>query len=215
MYVWMVFRSCVGRVCDNCGYEVSGMHGSQERVVVGNLATAMVKLHTDLSSGTVEFGREISRLQKEAIRREARLKGYAVVEDETGLKVSRMSILVPESEAKRRSIQELSQLSGQVFQRYATGMSGTAPAYMRRNDLLDMVKDGGQELSDAQTEGLKKAYDETLHLQIEVTKACFVSLASPFCAPVCRFNVFVAEALRWCQSVALAPIFGFTDAAPM
>ncbi|CAE7585364.1 unnamed protein product [Symbiodinium sp. CCMP2456] len=97
-----VFRSCVGKVCDNYGYEVSGMHGSQERVVVGNLATAMVKLHTDLSdlsSGTVEFGREISRLQKEAIRREARLNGYSVVEDETGcLKVSRMSILVPESE---------------------------------------------------------------------------------------------------------------------
>ena len=24
-----VFRSCVGRVCDDYGYEVSGMHGSQ------------------------------------------------------------------------------------------------------------------------------------------------------------------------------------------
>jgi len=184
-----VFRSCVGRVCDDYGYEVSGMHGSQERVVVGNLATAMVKLHTDLSSGTVEFGREISRLQKEAIRREARLKGYSVVEDETGLKVSRMSILVPESEAKRRSIQELSQLSGQVFQRYATGMTGTAPTYMRRNDLLDMVKDGGQELSDAQTEGLKKAYDETLHLQVEVTKASN-GLSKQF------FKVFLDKAMQ-------------------
>ncbi|CAE7779552.1 unnamed protein product, partial [Symbiodinium pilosum] len=39
-----VFRSCVARVCNGHGFEATGIHGFQERLVVGNLANTMSKL---------------------------------------------------------------------------------------------------------------------------------------------------------------------------
>eukprot|EP00913_Durusdinium_trenchii_P001742 g1613.t1 len=74
------FRDCARRVCKELGFDSIGLQG----------------LHADLADSIapeVQFRSDISRLEKEVIKREARLKGYLIVEDDSGLKVSRLSVL--------------------------------------------------------------------------------------------------------------------------
>ena len=55
--------------------------------MVGNLAEFTAKLHEE--SAVQQFS-DLTRLEKEVIQREARLKGYMVIEDETGLTVAKL-----------------------------------------------------------------------------------------------------------------------------
>lgn len=105
------FRDAAKRVCKAFGFEASGLTGYQdvsresserflqERIVVGNLSEFTAKLHEEnavqqcLGFVSKAFRRrfsDLTRLEKEVIQREARLKGYMVIEDDTGLKVAKL-----------------------------------------------------------------------------------------------------------------------------
>lgn len=194
------FRQCTVRVCQEFGFEVLGVSGFQERVVVGNLKESVEMLHSELAvdetggelpgpskSAFVQFGNDISRLEKEVIRREARKKGYLVVEDETGLKVSRMSE-APEATKEEGPIKELCKLSAEVFSQYATGRAGVQ-IYFRRGDLIMMLRDAPSDRAESLAKPLYQAFDDTLHLQIELTKASN-GLSKQF------FKVFLDKAMQ-------------------
>lgn len=183
------FRDCARRVCKELGFDSIGLQGVQERVVVGNLIESVDKLHADLADSIapeVQFRSDISRLEKEVIKREARLKGYLIVEDDSGLKVSRLSVL--QISEKEDPVKELSKLSDEVFAQYATGRAGSH-IYMRRSDVLSMLKDLPAGRSEALAKELQQAYDDTLHLQVELTKASN-GLSKRF------FSVFLDKAMQ-------------------
>lgn len=141
--------------------------------MVGNLKESVRHLHAELAEGVqpgfVQFSNDISRLEKEVIRREARLKGYIVVEDEAGLRVSRMSE-APTTTKEEGPLKELCKLSAEVFAQYATGRAGVH-IYMRRGDLAMMLRDVPPDRAEVLAKPLYEAFDDTLHLQIELTKA--------------------------------------------
>lgn len=185
------FRDCAVRVCKEYGYDIIGVSGFQERVVVGNLKESVRHLHAELAEGVqpgfVQFSNDISRLEKEVIRREARLKGYIVVEDEAGLRVSRMSE-APTTTKEEGPLKELCKLSAEVFAQYATGRAGVH-IYMRRGDLAMMLRDVPPDRAEVLAKPLYEAFDDTLHLQIELTKASN-GLSKQF------FKVFLDKAMQ-------------------
>eukprot|EP00438_Fugacium_kawagutii_P020925 Skav211816 [mRNA] locus=scaffold305:535768:538803:- [translate_table: standard] len=85
-------------------------------------------------------------------------------------------------------MKELCKLSAEVFGKYATGRAG-AQIYMRRGDLIEMLKDAPAERAEVLAKPLYQAFDDTLHLQVELTKASN-GLTKQF------FKVFLDKAMQ-------------------